>query len=101
MWWVRAPNRQLNAAINLYMRMSFGYTEKWVGGRKRVQLRMEGASRVAWWDRVVLPSLLGGCVPTGGKLKGISELVRSLNDAVKPKLYAYDRYNDMYLRIPT
>jgi len=59
-------NRQLNAAINLYMRMSFGYTEKWGGGRKRVQLRMEGASRVAWWDRVVLPSLLGGCVLTGG-----------------------------------
>jgi len=27
-WWVRSPNRQLNAAINLYMRMSFGYTEK-------------------------------------------------------------------------
>ncbi|PSN85166.1 hypothetical protein B9Q02_07335, partial [Candidatus Marsarchaeota G1 archaeon BE_D] len=44
--WVRAPNRQLNAAINLYMRMSFGYTEKWVGGRKRVQLRMEGASQM-------------------------------------------------------
>ena len=62
MWRVRSPNRQLNAAINLYMRMSFGYTEKWVGGRKRVQLKMEGASRVAWWDRVVLPSLVGGCV---------------------------------------
>jgi len=39
-------NRQLNAAINLYMRMSFGYTEKWVGGKKRVQLRMEGASQM-------------------------------------------------------
>jgi hypothetical protein len=35
-----------------------------------------------------------------GKLKGISELVRFLNDALKPKLYAYDRYNDMYLRTP-
>ncbi|PSN93421.1 hypothetical protein B9Q06_11990, partial [Candidatus Marsarchaeota G2 archaeon ECH_B_2] len=59
-------DRQLNAAINLYMRMRFGYTEKWVGGRKRVELRMEGASRVAWWDRVVLPSLVGGCVLTRG-----------------------------------
>jgi len=59
-------NRQLNAAINLYMRMRFGYTEKWVGGRKRVELRVEGASRVAWWDRVVLPSLVGGCVLTRG-----------------------------------
>jgi len=45
--------------------------------------------------------LHGGCVETGGKRKGTSELVRFLNDAVKPKLYAYDRYNDMYLRIPT
>jgi len=95
-------NRQLNAAINLYMRMSFGYTEKWVGGRKRVQLKMEGASQREGWDTVVLPSLLGGCVLTGGKWSGASEPVRSLYDAVKPKLcYAYDRYNDMYLRIPT
>jgi len=39
-------NRQLNAAINLYMRMSFGYIVKWVGGKKRVQLRMEGASQM-------------------------------------------------------
>ena len=34
-------NRQLNAAINLYMRMSFGCTEMWVGGKKSIQLRME------------------------------------------------------------
>jgi len=59
-------NRQLNAAINLYMRLRFGYKEKWVGGRKRVELKMEGASRVAWWDAVVLPSLVGGCVLTRG-----------------------------------
>ncbi|PSN83552.1 hypothetical protein B9Q02_10430 [Candidatus Marsarchaeota G1 archaeon BE_D] len=51
------------------------------------------------WNRVVLPSLLGGCVETGGKRKGTSELVRFLNDALKPKLcYAYDRYADEYLR---
>jgi|GEM_PF-2062204 len=42
---------------------------------------------------------MGGCVETGGKRKGISELVSSLYDAVKPKLcYAYDRYADAYLR---
>jgi len=59
-------DRQLNAAINLYMRMKFGYAEKWVGGRKkRIELRMEGASQREWWDTVVLPSLVGGCVPTG------------------------------------
>jgi len=84
------------------MRLRFGYIVKWVGGKKRVQLRMEGASRVAWWDTVVLPSLLGGCVLTGGKRSDPNELVRFLYDAVRPKLYyAYDRYNDMYLRIPT
>jgi len=94
-------NRQLNAAINLYMRMSFGYTEKWVGGKKSIQLRMEGASQREWWERVVLPSLLGGCVLTGGKRSDPDEPVRFLNDAVKPKLYAYDRCADAYLRTPT
>ena len=44
---------------------------------------------------------MGGCVETGAELKGTNELVRFLNDAVKPKLYVYDRYNDMYLRTPT
>jgi len=95
-------DRQLNAAINLYMRLRFGYTTNWEDGRKRVELKMEGASQREWWERVVLPSLLGGCVETGAELKGTNELVRFLNDALKPKLYyAYDRYNDMYLRIPT
>jgi len=45
---------------------------------------------------------LGGCVLTGGKRSDPDELVRFLNDALKPKLcYAYDRYADAYLRIPT
>ena len=95
-------DRQLNAAINLYMRLRFGYTEKWVGGKKRVQLRMEGASQRDWWDTVVLPSLLGGCVETGGKRSDSNELVRGLHDALKPKLYyAYDRCADAYLHTPT
>ena len=95
-------DRQLNAAINLYMRMRFGYIVKWEGGKKRVELRMEGASQKAWWDTVVLPSLVGGCVLTGAERSGTNEPVSSLNDAVKPKLhYAYDRYADAYLRIPT
>jgi len=95
-------NRQLNAAINLYMRLRFGYTEKWVGGRKRVELRMEGASQRDWWNNVVLPSLLGGCVLTGAERSDPDELVRGLHDAVRPKLYyAYDRYADAYLRAPT
>ena len=95
-------DRQLNAAINLYMRLTFGYTTNWEDGKKRVQLRMEGASQKEWWDKVVLPSLLGGCVLTGAELKTPDELVRGLHDAVKPKLhYAYDRYADAYLRMPS
>jgi hypothetical protein len=96
-------NRQLNAVINLYMRLRFGYKEKWVGGRKRVELWMEGASqRREWWDSIVLPSLVGGCVLTGAERSGANEPVRSLYDAVKPKLhYAYDRCADAYLRAPT
>jgi len=95
-------NRQLNAAINLYMRLTFGYTTNWEDGRKRVEPKMDGASQKAWWDRVVLPSLVGGCVLTGGKRSDPDELVRGLHDAVRPKLhYAYDRYADAYLRIPT
>jgi len=96
-------DRQLNAAINLYMRLRFGYAEKWVGAKKRVELKMEGASQREWWDTVVLPSLpLGGCVLTGAKRSGADEPVRSLYDALKPKLYyAYDRCADAYLRTPT
>jgi putative transposase len=59
-------DRQLNAAINLYMRMRFGYIVKWEGGKKSIVLRMEGASQKAWWDSIVLPSLVGGCVLTRG-----------------------------------
>jgi len=45
---------------------------------------------------------VGGYVEDrGGAEGGINELVRFLNDALKPKLYAYERYNDMYLCMPT
>ena len=79
-------DRQLNAAINLY-------------------LRMEGVPHQReWWDANVLPSLVGGYLLTGAERRGPDELVRGLYDAVKPKLlYAYDRYNDAYLlmeRVP-
>jgi len=57
-------NRQLNAAINLYMRMSFGYTEKWVGGKKSIQLRMEGASQMVGARGSTLP--LGWVRPDRG-----------------------------------
>jgi len=50
---------------------------------------------------VVLPSLVGGCVLTGGKRIDFDDLVRGLHDAVRPKLYAYDRYADAYLPMPT
>jgi len=76
-------DRQLNAAINLY-------------------LRMEGVPRQReWWDGNVLPSLVGGYLLTGAERRGPDELARGLYDAVKPQLYAYDRYADAYLRAPT
>ncbi|MEM0118146.1 MAG: transposase [Conexivisphaerales archaeon] len=77
-------DRQLNAAINLY-------------------LKMEGVPhRREWWDDNILPSLMGGYLLTGAERKAPDELVRELHDAVKPKLYyAYDRYADAYLPMPT
>ena len=62
---------------------------------------MEGASQRDWWDNVVLPSLLGGCVLRGAERKTPDELARELREAVKPKLYAYEGYADAYLRAPT
>jgi len=76
-------DRQLNAAINLH-------------------LRMEGVPRQReWWDGNVLPTLVGGYLLTGAERRGPDELARGLYDAVKPQLYAYDRYADAYLRVPT
>jgi len=76
-------DRQLNAAINLH-------------------LRMEGVPRQReWWDGNVLPTLVGGYLLTGAERRGPDELARGLYDAVKPQLYAYDRYVDTYLRAPT
>ena len=83
------------------MRLKFGYTTNWDGKKKRVELKMEGASQKEWWDNVVLLSLLGGYVETGAERKTPYELVRELHEVVKPKLYAYDRYAVAYLRAPT
>ena len=44
---------------------------------------------------------MGGCVETGAERKTPDELMRGLHEAVKPKLYAYDRYVYAYLRAPT
>ena len=45
---------------------------------------------------------MGGYVETGAERNGVNELVRFLNDVVKPKLcYAYERYASAYLRMPT
>ena len=40
-------------------------------------------------------------VETGAKRKTPDELVRGLYEVVKPKLYAYYRYADAYLRAST
>jgi len=76
-------DRQLNAAINLY-------------------LSMEGVPHhISWWDSNILPTLVGGYFLTGVEQKAPDELVRELYEVVKPKLYfAYDRYTDTYLSVP-
>ncbi|WXG44257.1 MAG: zinc ribbon domain-containing protein [Promethearchaeati archaeon SRVP18_Atabeyarchaeia-1] len=77
-------DRQLNAAINLYLRME---------GVPHEEKR---------WDASILPSLVGGYALTGAERRGADELVRRLHDAVKPQIYvAYDRYADAYLPTPT
>jgi len=43
---------------------------------------------------------VGGYLLTGAERRGPDELVRGLYDAVKPQLYAYDRYADAYLCVP-
>jgi hypothetical protein len=75
---------QLNAAVNIYM-------------------RMEGVPRdAAWWDATVLTAPVDGYVLTGAERRVPDEPGRGLYDAVKPKLhYAYDRYEDAYLPMRT
>ncbi len=75
-------DRQLNAAINLYLRME------------------EVPHQMNRWDECILPTLVGGYFLTGAELKASNELVRKIYDVVKPKLYAYDRYADAYLPVP-
>jgi hypothetical protein len=79
-------DRQLNAAVNIYM-------------------RMEGVPHdVVWWDATVLPALVGGYVLTGAERRVPDEPGRGLYDydAMKPKLhYAYNRYEDAYLPMRT
>jgi len=65
-----------------------------MGGGGRVRLTEDGGRSP--------PGVVGGCVLTGAKRSGADEPVRSLYDALKPKLhYAYDRCADAYLRTPS
>jgi len=73
-------DRQLNAGIGMYL-----LTEGVPYDR-------------GWWDRNVLPALVGGYFQSGAQSKAIDELVRSLDETVKPQVeYSYDRYADAYL----
>jgi len=58
------------------MRMSFGYTEKWVGGKKSIQLKMEDASQMV--GHGCAPKPCGWVRPEGGKRSDPDELVRFL-----------------------
>ena len=54
-----------------------------------------------WWDRIVLPSLVGGYFQSGAESRAADELVRSLYETVKPQVECgYDRHMDAYLPKP-
>ena len=73
-------DRQLNASIGIYERMEGVPYDK------------------HRWDDEVLPILVGGYFKSGVESIAIDELVRSLDEIVKPQVeYVYNRYADMYL----
>jgi putative transposase len=77
-------DRQLNASINLYLKMEVV------------------PHKTGWWDNNILQSLVGGYFLTGAEQNAHNELVSVLYDALKPKLYyAYDSYADTHLLMPT
>jgi putative transposase len=73
-------DRQLNASIGIYERAEgVPYDRK-------------------WWDKVVLPSLVGGYFQSGAESRAADELARSLYETVKPQVeFGYDRFADAYL----
>jgi len=79
--------RQLNAAINLYLRME-GFPSGASGGT-------ETSSR-HWWAC----GRVGEYLLTGAERKDPDELVTGLHDALKPQLNAYEGYADAYLWAP-
>jgi hypothetical protein len=73
-------DRQINACIGIYE-------------------RAEGVPYDRdWWDHNILPSLVGGHFQSGAELRATDELVRSLDETVKPQVVCgHDRYADAYL----
>jgi len=101
--WVRSPNRQTAKRSNKPVHEDEVRLHCKVGWWKEEHTTEDGGR---FPEGVV--GARGSTLPLGwvrrerGKRNGTSELVRFLNDAVKPKLYyAYDRCADAYLRIPT
>jgi len=76
-------DRQLNSCIGIYARAEgVPYDQN-------------------WWDKVVLPSVVGGYFQSGAELRVTDELVRSLDETVMPQVvYGYDRFEDAYLSLP-
>jgi putative transposase len=76
-------DRQLNAAINVY-------------------LRMEGLPHdKLWFDQQVTPVVVGGFTQTGAKWKEIDELARSPHDTMKPKFAVATPFLHVKVRIAT
>jgi len=63
-------DRQLNAAINLYMRLRFGYTVTWKDGKKQINLKMGGRFPEGVVGRRRLTIASGWVRPDGGGAEG-------------------------------
>jgi hypothetical protein len=90
-------DRQLNAAVNLYLRM------EGVSHHPTTFFRSIGRPlvRSVKKRRGGLMTVVGGYVLTGAERKAAYELVRPPSEALKPQIYiAYDRHADTYLPMP-
>jgi putative transposase len=91
-------DRQLNAAINLYLRMEGVPHHPTTFFRSIVRPLVRSVKKRR---RGGLMTVVGGYVLTGAEQKTADELVRPPSEALKPQIYiAYDRHADAYLPTP-
>nr|MDO8080262.1 hypothetical protein [Candidatus Freyarchaeota archaeon] len=92
-------DRQLNAAINLYLKMEGVPHHPTTFFRSIVRPLVRSVKKRRRGG--VMMTAVGGYVQTGAERKAADELVRPPSEALKPQIYiAYDRCTDTYLPMP-